>query len=159
MKREEGVWMKIRKLLKHEAPPFELLLFADPSREMVEQYIAKGECHVAEEEGKIVGVYVLIKLGVTTMEIINIAVDERMHGRGIGKKLINDAIQTAKLFGCKSLEVGTGNSSIDQLAFYQKCGFRMDGIIKDFFVNHYEEEIFENGIWCRDMIRFSMAIS
>ena len=128
--------MKIRKLLKHETPPFELLLLADPSRELVEQYIASGECRVAEEEGKIIGAYVLVKLGVTTMEIINIAVDERIQGRGIGKKLMSDAIQTAKVLGCKSLEVGTGNSSIDQLAFYQKCGFRIDGVIKDFFVDH-----------------------
>jgi len=151
--------MKIRKLLKHELPPFELLLLADPSRELVEQYIANGECRVAEEEGEIVGVYVLVKLGVTTMEIINIAVDERKHGRGIGKKLMSDAIQTTKLLGFKFLEVGTGNSSIAQLAFYQKSGFRIDGIIKDFFVDHYEGEIVENGIQCRDMIRLSMTIS
>ena len=151
--------MKIRKLLKHETPPFELLLLADPSRELVGQYIANGECHIAEEQGKIVGVYVLVKLAVTTMEIINIAIDERIHGRGIGKKLMSDAIQTAKMLGCKSLEVGTGNSSIGQLAFYQKCGFRIDGVIKDFFVDHYEEEIFENGIQCRDMIRLSLTIS
>lgn len=150
--------MKIRKLLQHEAPPFELLLLADPSREQVEQYIANGECRVAEEEGEIVGVYVLVKLGITTMEIINIAVDERIHGRGIGKKLMSDAIQTAKVLGCKFLEVGTGNSSIGQLAFYQKSGFRIDGVIKDFFVDHYEEEIIENGIQCRDMIRLSMEI-
>lgn len=150
--------MKIRKLLQHEAPPFELLLLADPSREQVEQYIANGECRVAEEEGEIVGVYVLVKLGITTMEIINIAVDERIHGRGIGKKLMSDAIQTAKVLGCKFLEVGTGNSSIGQLAFYQKSGFRIDGVIKDFFVDHYEEEIMENGIQCRDMIRLSMEI-
>ncbi|KAA0948530.1 GNAT family N-acetyltransferase [Sporosarcina sp. ANT_H38] len=151
--------MKIRKLLIDEAPPFDLLLLADPSREMVEQYMANGECRVAEEDGEIVGVYVLVNLGDKTMEIINIAVDERMHGHGIGKQLISDAIQTAKELGCKSLEVGTGNSSISQLAFYQKRGFRMDGIIKDFFVDHYEEGIFENGIQCRDMIRLSMAIS
>ncbi|QNK88550.1 MULTISPECIES: GNAT family N-acetyltransferase [Sporosarcina] len=150
--------MKIRKLLQHEAPPFELLLLADPSREQVELYIANGECRVAEEEGEIVGVYVLVKLGITTMEIINIAVDERIHGRGIGKKLMSDAIQTAKVLGCKFLEVGTGNSSIGQLAFYQKSGFRIDGVIKDFFVDHYEEEIIENGIQCRDMIRLSMEI-
>ncbi|MBO0587808.1 GNAT family N-acetyltransferase [Sporosarcina sp. E16_8] len=151
--------MKIRKLFKHETPPFELLLLADPSRELVEQYIVNGECRVAEEEGEIVGVYVLVKLGVTTMEIINIAVDERIQGRGIGKKLMSDAIQTAKALGYKFLEVGTGNSSIGQLAFYQKSGFRIDGVIKDFFVDHYEEEIVENGIQCRDMIRLSMTIS
>jgi len=151
--------MKIRKLLQHELPPFELLLLADPSRELVEQYITNGECRVAEEEGEIVGVYVLVKLGVTTMEIINIAVDERKQGCGIGKKLLSDAIQTTKALGFKFLEVGTGNSSIAQLAFYQKSGFRIDGVIKDFFVDHYEEEIVENGIQCRDMIRLSLTIS
>ncbi|NYF25847.1 GNAT family N-acetyltransferase [Sporosarcina sp. JAI121] len=151
--------MKIRKLLHYEAPPLNLLLLADPSQEQVEKYIANGECRVAEVEGEIVGTYVLIRLNDKTMEIINVAVDVRMHGCGIGKKLISHAIQTAKALGCKSLEVGTGNSSIDQLAFYQKCGFRMDGIIKDFFIDHYGEDIFENDIQCRDMVRFSMDIS
>ena len=150
--------MNIRKLREHETPPFELLLLADPSREMVDEYLAIGECRVAEIAGDIVGVYVLAKLDVKTMEIMNVAVGERLHGRGIGKKLIGDAIQTARELGYQSLEVGTGNSSIGQLALYQKCGFRMEGVIKGFFVDNYEGEIFENGIQCRDMIRFAMKL-
>ncbi len=148
--------MRVRKLREHETPPFDLLLLADPSRELVEEYLAIGECRVAEVAGEIVGVYVLAKLDVETMEIMNVAVVERMHGRGIGKKLIGDAVQTARELGYKSLEIGTGNSSIGQLALYQKCGFRIDGVIKDFFIDHYEEAIFENDIQCRDMIRLSM---
>jgi len=150
--------MNIRKLKEHEIPPFELLLLADPSREMVEEYLAIGECRVVEMAGAIVGVYVLAKLDVKKMEIMNVAVDEQMHGRGIGKKLIGDAIQTARELGYHSLEVGTGNSSIGQLALYQKCGFRMEGVIKDFFFDNYEEAIFENGIQCRDMIRLVMEL-
>lgn len=145
--------MFIRKLKEHETPPFELLLLADPSREMVEEYLAIGECRVVEMAGKIVGVYVLARLDVETMEIMNVAVHERLHRQGIGKRLIGDAIQTAQKLGYQSLEVGTGNSSIGQLALYQKCGFRMESVIKDFFTDNYEEEIFENGIQCRDMIR------
>lgn len=150
--------MFIRKLKEHETPPFDLLLLADPSWEMVEEYLAIGECRVAEIAGELVGVYVLAKLDVKTMEIMNVAVHERMHGRGIGKKLIGDAIQTARELGYQSLEVGTGNSSIGQLALYQKCGFRMEGVIKDFFIDNYEEEIFENGIQCRDMIRLTLEL-
>jgi len=90
---------------------------------------------------------------VETMEIMNVAVHERLRGQGIGKKLVEDAIQVARELGVQSLEVGTGNSSIGQLTLYQKCGFRMEGVIKDFFTDNYEEEIFENGIQCRDMIR------
>ncbi|MFJ7935085.1 GNAT family N-acetyltransferase [Sporosarcina sp. NPDC096371] len=150
--------MNIRKLNEHEIPPFDLLLLADPSREMVEEYLAIGECRVAEIASEIVGVYVLAKLDSETMEIMNIAVDERMHGRGIGKKLIGDAVQTARQLGYQSLEIGTGNSSIGQLALYQKCGFRMEGVIKDFFIDHYDEAIYENGLQCRDMIRLAMEL-
>ena len=150
--------MEIRKLLRDEQLPMELLLLADPSREMVEEYVANGQCHVAELAGRIVGVYVLAKLDAKTMEIMNVAIEENMQGRGMGKKLIVDAIQTAQGLGYTAIEIGTGNSSIGQLALYQKCGFRIDGVIQDFFVDHYDEPIFENGIQCRDMIRLSLAI-
>ncbi|WP_342514154.1 GNAT family N-acetyltransferase [Sporosarcina sp. FSL K6-1522] len=150
--------MEIRKLLRDEQLPMDLLLLADPSREMVEEYVANGQCYVAELDGIIVGVYVLAKLDAKTLEIMNVAVEESMHGRGIGKKLIVDAIQTAQELGYMAIEIGTGNSSIGQLALYQKCGFRIEGVIQDFFVDHYKEPIFENGIQCRDMIRLSREI-
>jgi ribosomal protein S18 acetylase RimI-like enzyme len=153
-----GVWMEIRKLSMGEVPPYELLLMADPSRELVEEYLAIGDCRVAEIKGKVIGVYVLIKLDAHTSEIINIAVDEEMQGQGIGKKLIRDAVQTAKELGCKTIEIGTGNSSIGQLLLYQKCGFRMTDVIEDFFVDNYNEKIFENGIQCRDMVRLSLNL-
>lgn len=77
---------------------------------------------------------------------------------GIGKKLIEHSIQTARLQGFKTLEIGTGNSSIGQLALYQKCGFRVTGVDRDYFVRHYKEPIFERGIQCKDMIRLSMDL-
>ena len=150
--------MEIRKLSIGEVPPFKLLLMADPSRELVEEYLAIGDCRVAEVEREVIGVYVLIKLDSSTTEIINIAVIEEMQGRGIAKKLICDAVQTAKQLGYKKIEIGTGNSSIGQLLLYQKCGFRMTDVIADFFVDNYDEEIFENGVQCRDMVRLSMTL-
>ncbi len=61
--------------------------------------------------------------------------------------------------GYKTLEVCTGNSSIGQLALYQKCGFRMSGIERDFFIKHYHEPIFENGIQCRDRVRLTQELN
>lgn len=139
----------------NEKPPMELLLLADPSRELVQEYIRRGTCFVAEKKGQIIGVYVLLPTRPQTVELVNIAVMPSHQGKGIGKKLLKHAIQTAKSMGYKTMEVGTGNSSIGQLAFYQKCGFRMIGIDFDFFTRHYSEAIFENGIQCRDMIRLS----
>ncbi|MGM7636971.1 GNAT family N-acetyltransferase [Bacillus sp. Hm123] len=150
--------MRIRKLTPKDELPIELLLLADPSEKLVKEYVSRGECFVAEIGQKTVGVYVLLPTRPETVELVNIAVVESEHGRGIGQQLVKDAIEQAKAQGYKTIEIGTGNSSIGQLALYQKCGFRMTGIDQDFFIRHYSEEIFENGIQCRDMVRLSQDL-
>jgi len=148
----------IRKLNDSEKLPIELLLLADPSREIVQEYVARGECFIAEIERRTIGVYVLLPTRPETVELVNIAVLEDQHGKGIGKQLVLDAIRVAKEKGYKTIEIGTGNSSVGQLALYQKCGFRIIGVDIDFFVRHYSEEIFENGIQCKDMVRLSQDL-
>ncbi|RDU35610.1 GNAT family N-acetyltransferase [Neobacillus piezotolerans] len=150
--------MKIKKLENGERLPMELLLLADPSEELVKGYTCKGMSYVAQQDGETVGVYVLMPTGAGTVELMNIAVPEHLHGRGIGKALVLDAIRTAKSLGYTRIEVGTGNSSIGQLALYQKCGFRIERIDRDFFIKNYKEEIFENGIRCMDMVRLSQRL-
>lgn len=77
---------------------------------------------------QIVGVYVLLATRPKTMEAVNVAIAENYQGKGIGKLLVMHAVNTAKEKGFKTIEMGTGNSSISQLALYQKCGFRIAGI-------------------------------
>ncbi|MDT9025213.1 MULTISPECIES: GNAT family N-acetyltransferase [Rossellomorea] len=150
--------MIIRKRKTDEDLPMELLLLADPSEEIVKEYVTRGECFVAELGQEIVGVYVLLPTRPETIELVNVAVAEEMHGRGIGKQLVMDAVKVASSKGYKTIEVGTGNSGIGQLALYQKCGFRIVGVDMDFFIRHYSDEIFENGIQCRDMIRLAQDL-
>ncbi|AXI08555.1 GNAT family N-acetyltransferase [Oceanobacillus sp. 143] len=151
--------MIIEKLKSTEAPPMELLLSADPSRELVEKYLASGECFIAKRQDEIIAVYILLSIKSTVTEIMNIAVAKKEQGKGIGKELIKHAIEYARKQGYAAIEVGTGNSSLGQLALYQKCGFRINGIEYDFFTRNYEEEIIENGIICRDMIRLERKLT
>lgn len=150
--------MKIRKLREEENPPFDLLLLADPSENLIKEYLKKGLCYIAEDGDRISGVYILLPIREETIELINLAVAEIYQGKGLGKMLVMHAIEEARNLRYKRIEVGTGNSSISQLALYQKCGFRMNRIDKDFFLKHYEEEIYENGIQCIDMIRLTQDI-
>lgn len=150
--------MYIRKLEKHEKVPMELLLLADPSKSFVEDYVAKGDCFIAESEEQIIGVYVLLPTRPKTVEIVNVAVAEEHQGKGIGKLLVSDAVRVAKTHGYKTIDIGTGNSSIGQLALYQKYGFRIVSVDYNYFVKHYSEEIYENGIQCTDMIRLSREL-
>lgn len=150
--------MEIKRLEKQEKVPLELLLLADPSKIIVEDYVAKGECFIAENEEQTIGVYVLLPTRPQTVEIVNVAVAEDHQGKGIGKLLVSHAICVAKTQGYKTIEIGTGNSSIGQLALYQKCGFRIVSVDHNYFIKHYSEEIYENGIQCIDMIRLSQDL-
>ncbi|REK71273.1 GNAT family N-acetyltransferase [Paenibacillus paeoniae] len=150
--------MRIRKLHEGEQAPLELLLLADPSPKLVKQYLSRGQCYIGEFENEVIGVYVLLQTRPGTVELVNVAVSESHQGKGIGRQLVNHAIEQARSAGYQTIEIGTGNSSVGQLALYQKCGFRITGVDRDFFIRHYAEEIFENGIQVVDMIRLSQDL-
>jgi ribosomal protein S18 acetylase RimI-like enzyme len=151
--------MKIRMLRNEEQPPWNLLLMADPSKDMVSSYLKGGICYISETaNSQTQGVIVMLPTSKEKLEIMNLAVDERMQGKGVGTKLLRHGIMYAKEEGYKTIDIGTGNSSINQLALYQKVGFRIMSIEHDFFTMNYPDPIFENGIQCRDMIRLSMEI-
>jgi len=147
--------MKIRQLRNQGELPINLLLEADPDLSKVEEYRKTGLINVVVVEEKIIGLYVLEHNKSTEKaEILNISVEKQYQGKGVGKMLIHHAFSQARELGKTKVELGTGNSSINQIAFYQKCGFEISGIIKNYFVDNYEEEIIENGIICKHMIRF-----
>jgi ribosomal protein S18 acetylase RimI-like enzyme len=150
--------IEIKPLNFGETVPYDLLLLADPSRALVDVYVSRGQLYIAYHEAEVIGVVVLISTHPQTIEIVNIAVRESFQGKGVGRRLINRAIEEAKLMQAHAIEIGTGNSSFKQLLIYQKCGFRIVGIDHDFFVRNYEEEIYEDGIQCRDMIRLRMSL-
>lgn len=136
--------------------PLDLLLLSDPSEEVIAEYINLSITFVARIHTKIVGALVLLKTRPRTMEIMNISVYEEYQNNGIGKKLIEKAIEYAKEMKIGTLEIGTGNPGVIQMLLYQKCGFRIVGVELDYFRKNHKEKIFENGIECRDMIRMRM---
>lgn len=150
--------ISIRALDSADDIPYELLLLADPALDNVKDYLRRGQCFIAICQEEVVGVYVNLRTRPETIEIVNVAVREDMQGKGIGKQLVLSAIEMARLERVKTIEIGTGNSGVVQLALYQKCGFRMVSIDHDFFVRHYAEAIYENGIQCRDMVRLRMDL-
>ena len=86
-------------------------------------------------------------------EIMELAVAPERHGQGIGRQIVAWLIDEARRRGKRAVLVGTANSSIGNMAFYQKTGFRMDHVRKDYFW-YYREPIYENGIQIRDMLVF-----
>lgn len=139
--------------------PWELLLEADPSRSQIETYLGRSKVYGLFVDPGICGVLVLSGLGSDIVEILNVAVASHARGRGLGRKLIEFAVSTARSAGSRRIEIGTGNSSLGQLYLYQSIGFRMVGMDRDFFVRNYPEPIEENGLRCLDMVRLSMELT
>jgi len=86
-------------------------------------------------------------------ELIELAVAPERQGQGVGRAIVAWLLAEARRRGKRQMLVGTANSSIGNIAFYQKCGFRMDHVRKDYFW-YYREPRYENGIRIRDMIVF-----
>lgn len=144
--------MTIGRVIDFADIPFDLLALADPSKTQVDSYLKSGFCYIAEIESTTIGVLVLNKVNSKTIEIKNIAIMESEQGKGYGKKLLDFSEKESIKLGFESIIIGTGNSSIKQLSLYQKAGFDIDKIDKNYFIRHYNQPIYENGIQCKHMI-------
>jgi ribosomal protein S18 acetylase RimI-like enzyme len=144
--------LRFRKLEDNEQRPYPLLLLADPSKEIIDEYLEASQVFVVEQNEKVIGTIVLQFLDDNDAEIKNVAVLPNFQRQGIGKYLIENIIEFGRQLNLKTIQIGTANSSIMQLNLYQKLGFEISEIKKNFFVEKYQEPIFENGIHAKHMI-------
>lgn len=89
-------------------------------------------------------------------EILYIAVVAAQRRSGIGRQLIEAVMAELPTHG-RRLLVGTANSALDNIAFYQKCGFRMHSVRRDYFT-YIQPAIQEGGIVMRDMVVFDFDL-
>ena len=61
--------------------------------------------------------------------IDELVVGKEYQGRGIGKQLIDAAIEKCKQLGCCEVEVSTEFTNMKARRFYQSCGFEERGVI------------------------------
>ena len=116
---------------------------------MKEDYLDKGQMFVLDDEG-IKAECVVTQEGDNIIEIKNIAVHPKYQKKGYGRKLI-EFVENKYKNDFDIIRVGTGDSKLT-IPFYENCGFRRSYCIKDFFVNNYENPIYEDGIRLKDMV-------
>ena len=135
-----------------------LLLEADPSEEMIRGVFAHSCAYEIRVGQALAGIMLLVRQNTDTLEIANISVDRAYRRQGLGSRLIDRAKMESVRLGLERLEVGTGSTSFGALCFYQTCGFRMNRIVRDYFVDRYQQPIVENGITLKDMVRLSWCL-
>ena len=89
---------------------------------------------VAESGGRIVGTYTILRMpglahgGACSAVVENVVVDRRERGRGIGRILLDDAMEVAARWGCYKLALSSNGRRTDAHRFYERLGFRRHGI-------------------------------
>jgi len=88
------------------------------------------------------------------VELVSVAVDTTHQNHGIGRRMLAALLDELRRRGEPRAVVGTANAGIGQLAFYQKAGFRLLRIERDFFspARGYPAVMQDNGIRLRDMV-------
>lgn len=127
----------------------DLLLLADEQEDMIDKYLNRGDMFALYDDD-LKGICVVTKEEDRIYELKNIATYEKYHGKGYGKKIIQYIFEYYKE-KCDVMYVGTGDSPLT-LPFYKKCGFIESHIVKKYFIDNYDNPIFEGGKQLVDMI-------
>ena len=144
--------MNIEKITKGKKDYLSLLLLADESEDMVDKYLEQGEMFVLDDDG-VKAECVVTKENDGVYELKNIAVDPDHQRKGYGKCLIEFIFSyypEGKIF-----LVGTGDSD-SILNVYHNCGFKESHRVKNFFIDNYDHQMFEDGKQLIDMIYLKM---
>ena len=138
-----------------------LLLLADESLEQVRSYMQSGELYaLVGRDQDAVGIVLTVPAEHGAVELKAVAVDTAQQNRGIGRRLLAAVIEDLRKRGVRRAIVGTANAGIGQLAYYQKAGFRLSHIERDFFspARGYPAVMEDNGIRLRDMVWMDLEL-
>jgi len=104
---------------------------ADDSDVEIGRYRDAGDVLVAVDADRIVGHAQVLHAG--TWQLNSIAVAESHRRLGLGRALIEAAIEHVRHRGAGLLEVATGAADTGLLRFYQRLGFRLARIERNAF--------------------------
>lgn len=88
--------------------------------------VRDGQVDVVAPDGKIIGLIVLVAFEEHLL-VENVAVDPRLHGRGVGRALLAHAEAVAITLGLTELRLYTNALMSENLRLYPRLGYRETG--------------------------------
>ena len=92
----------------------------------------RASCVVAEEEGRVAG-YLCLTVLLDEAEVLDVAVDPALQGRGIGAQLLQWACHEAIQRGAHQLQLEVRATSAPAIALYERFGFVRSGVRKAYY--------------------------
>jgi len=145
----------IRLITENKKDFLPLLLLGDEDESYIIEYLERGELF-ALYDGDVKSVCVVTDEGGGALEVQNLATDQGHQRRGYASRLI-DFIAEHYTGRYDKIILGTGDVP-GVLSFYQKCGFEITHRVPDYFTEHYDQPIIEDGILLKDKVYLERKI-
>ena len=127
----------------------DLLLLADEQEDMIDKYLERGTLF-ALYDNDLKSICVVTDEGNDTFEMQSLATYPQFQGKGYARYLIDHVCDYYKDKGTTMI-VGTGDiPSI--VSFYEKGGFVFSHRVQNYFIEHYDKPMFEDGIQLKDKV-------
>ena len=104
------------------------------SENAVKMQIERKQITVYKENGKIIG-YCIFMTAADEGEILRIAVIPEARMKGIGRKLLDDAVKIMASRGANEIFLEVRASNASAISLYEKYGFLKTGIRKNYYEN------------------------
>ena len=88
--------------------------------------------YVLENEGRVVS-FILITVVAGEVEILTLATDPDVQGRGFGRQLLQGVIAALRAEGNESLFLEVAVDNVAALGLYKACGFERTGLRKAYY--------------------------
>ena len=143
--------MQVKKI-ENKEEYIDLLLEADPSKDMIHKYLNDSDVYALKKEDELISIAVILHIDRKTLELKNIVTKEKYRNKGYAKTLLKSLCGNYKQKYDRML-VGTTENNIP---FYVKQGFdKYEKTIKNFFTDNYKEEVKDGDLVCTDLIYYS----
>ena len=143
--------MQVKKI-ENKEDYIDLLLEADPSRDMIYKYLNDSDVYALKKEDELISIAVILHIDRKTLELKNIVTKENYRNKGYAKTLLKSLCGNYKQKYDRML-VGVAENNIP---FYVKQGFdKYEKTIKNYFIDNYNEEIKDGDLICTDLIYYS----
>ena len=132
--------IEVKKISAGKKAYLDLLLEADPSEAMIDQYLERSDMYVLSAHGQPVSVAVIGQGEDGGYELYNLATERDARGKGYARELVRHLLRLYKPL-CDAIRVGTSRGA---MPFYEKLGFRYVCTREGFFENeNYDPALFD----------------